>query len=79
MATATVTGIHSDMATDTHFSDMDTVSDIMATRISVMVTDSATLVAITNRNDDIMDSTIRKGETSRDDLLIPVLCYRNLS
>ena len=62
MDTDTAT-IHLAMATDTHFTDMDTVSDIMATPIMVTVTvDSVTMVAITNRKDDIMDTTIRKEE-----------------
>ena len=49
------------IATDIRSTDMDTDSDIMATPIMVMVTDSVTM-AIINQKDDCLDTTIPKEE-----------------
>ena len=50
------------IVTNTRLSDLGMVMDIMATLITVMVMDSVTSVAITNRKADLLDTTIHDLE-----------------
>ena len=62
MDTDTVATTLTFIVTNTRLLDLGMVMDIMATLITVMVMDSVTMVAISNRKADFLDTTIHDLE-----------------